>query len=186
MGGSGPLSYAEVGSRFHHGRGRGTRHDRVTVRGATGRAAPACTSNRWAYRPAIRRADNSWYMARGLLWPRLNSRREIYFERLERAGVSMTPRHVERLGTGRHGCTVRQKPPKRFARVVLRQSVREEAARGGRAVQRGVRPVRPPAGTAEAWLGYTAGVLWARSSRPSSPYWPDSGPLATASKPNVE
>lgn len=139
--------------------------NRVAVRGATGRPAPANYKVSLAYRAGYTASGQLLVYGRDCV-AKAHRSAEIIFERLRAAGLTFAATNVECLGAS-EGVPELTMPPDNLREVVLRISVRDERRE---AVERFTREFAPLATAGPAGLaGYTA----ARGTvRPVFAYWP--------------
>ena len=139
--------------------------DRVTVRGATGRPAPANYKVSLAYQAGYTATGQVIVYGRDCL-AKARACAETVFGRLQTAGYNFDERNVECLGAGESVPGI-QPPPADLREVVLRITVHDQRRE---AVERFTRELAPLATSGPAGLaGYTA----ARGTvRPVYAYWP--------------
>jgi hypothetical protein len=139
--------------------------NRVALRGATGRTAPATYKVSLAYRAGYTASGQLLVYGRDCV-AKAHRSAEIILDRLRAAGLTFDATHVECLGAG-EGVPGLTQPPNDLREVVLRLSVRDERRE---AVERFTREFAPLATAGPAGLaGYTA----ARGAvRPVFAYWP--------------
>jgi hypothetical protein len=152
--------------------------DRVALRGATGRTAPANYKVSLAYRAGYTAGGQLLVYGRDCV-AKAHRSAEIIFGRLRAAGLTFDATHMECLGAG-EGVPGLTPAPDDLREVVLRLSVRDERRE---AVERFTREFAPLATAGPAGLaGYTA----ARGTvRPVFAYWPTLVPRELV-EPHVE
>jgi hypothetical protein len=152
-------------------------HDRVAVRGATGRAAPSTLKVSLAYRDGFM-ADGRLLVYGKNCLAKADACAKIIWSKLRDAGYEYARKHVEFLGSG--WSIFSDPPPVDLREVVLRMAVHDPRRE---AVERFTREFAPLATSGPAGL---AGYTQARGEvRPVFAYWPTLVPRELL-RPSVE